>query len=217
MSVVDDQHTAAEAKWLSAWLEGPKRTRWTSLPPQVEDLARDVGLPDQTGVTRRLSDWWSEGVVHLVFLRHFGCSCLSERWDRLSGELSELASAGATTLAIAQGEPERTAAVAARRGYPFPILSDPDRRAYEAFGLLEGTPAQVLHDFPWKPDDRETVDRLFAPRKGTERAVVDDPWQLPGEFVIAPGGRISLAHRYQFCEDYPPQGVLLGAIAAASA
>ena len=25
------------------------------------------------------------------------------------------------------------------------------------------------------------------------RAVVDDPWQLPGEFIIAPGGRIALA------------------------
>ena len=171
-------------------------------------------VPDQNGTPRHLSEWWSKGVVHLVFLRHFGCSCLSERWDQMRDQLSELASAGATTVAIAQGEPERTAEVAARRGYPFPILCDPSRRAYEAFGLLEGTPPQVLHDFPWKPGDRETVDKLFAPRKGTERAVVDDPWQLPGEFVIAPGGRIALAHRYQFCEDYPPQGVLLGAIAA---
>jgi peroxiredoxin len=214
-STVVDLHEAAEAKWLAAWLAGPKRTRWSSLPPQVGDQAPDIERLDAAGRVRRLSDWWSAGPVHLIFLRHFGCSCLSERWDRLRDDLEGLTNAGAATIAITQGEPTRTAEVAARRGYPFPILCDPDRRAYEAFGLVEGTPAQILHDFPWRPDDRETVDTLFAPRKGTERAVVDDPWQLPGEFVIAQGGQIALAHRYQYCEDFPPQAVLLGAIAAA--
>jgi peroxiredoxin len=214
-ATVRDQHEAAEAEWLTAWLAGPKRTRWTSLPPQVDDWAPDIELPDAAGRVRRLSEWWSAGTVHLIFLRHFGCSCLSERWDRLRDELAAIADAGAATVAVAQGEPERTAEVAARRGYPFPILCDPERRAYEAFGLLEGTPAQILHDFPWRPDDSQTVNKLFAPRRGTERAVVDDPWQLPGEFVIARGGRIALTHRYQYCEDYPPQAVLLGAIAAA--
>lgn len=213
---VHEQHEAAEAEWLSAWLAGPKRTRWTSLPPQVGDQAPDVELPDASGRVRRLSEWWSAGPVHLIFLRHFGCSCLSERWDRLRDELAAIGDMGATTVAVAQGEPERTADVAARRGYSFPILCDPDRRAYDAFGLLEGTPAQVLHDFPWRPDDRESVEKFFAPRMKTERAVVDDPWQLPGEFIIAQTGRIALAHRYQYCEDFPPQAVLLGAIAAAN-
>jgi len=204
-----------EAKWLTAWLAGPRRTRWPILPPQVGDQAPDVQLPDASGRVRRLSEWWSAGPVHLIFLRHFGCMCLSERWVRLRDELAALAGAGAETVAIAQGESERTAEVAIRRGYPFPILCDPGRRAYEAFGLPEGTPAQILHDVPWRPGDRATGAELVTSRKGTERAVVDDPWQLPGEFVIAQGGRIALAHRYQYCEDFPPQAVLLGAIAAA--
>lgn len=209
------QHERAEARWLKAWLAGPQRTRWSSLPPQVGDPAPDIELPDATGRVRHLSEWWSAGPVLLIFLRHFGCSCLSDRWDRLRDELAGLKDAGAVVVAVAQGEPERTSDVAARRGYSFPILCDPGRSAYEAFGLLEGTPAQVLHDFPWHPDDSESVASVFAPRKGTERAVVDDPWQLPGEFVIAPGGRIALAHRYQYCEDFPPQAVLSGAITAA--
>jgi hypothetical protein len=45
--------------------------------------------------------------------------------------------------------------------------------------------------------------------------VVDSPWQLPGEFVIGSDGVIRLAHRYQYCEDFPPKKVLLGAIATA--
>ena len=56
---------------------------------------------------------------------------------------------------------------------------------------------------------------FLEPRRGTARAVVDSSWQLPGEFVVAVDGRIQLAHRYQYCEDFPPKTVLLGAIAAA--
>lgn len=213
--IVDRQHAAAEAEWLAAWLEGPRRTRWTTLPPQAGDPAPDLELPDTSGATRRLSEFWAQGVIHLAFLRHFGCSCLAERWEGLQADLGRLEAAGARLVAVALGEPERTAAVAARRGYPFAILCDPDRRAYEAYGLLEGQPAQVLHDFPWQPGDRAAFEQHFASRKGTERAVVDNPWQLPGEFVIDRGGRIALAHRYQYCEDFPPTSVLLGAIAAA--
>ena len=52
-------------------------------------------------------------------------------------------------------------------------------------------------------------------RRGTERAFVDSPWQLPGEFVVATDVRLVLTHRYQYWEDFPPKTVLLGAIAAA--
>ena len=38
------------------------------------DLQRlaDLELPDATGQTRRLGDYWAERPVILVFLRHFG-------------------------------------------------------------------------------------------------------------------------------------------------
>ena len=211
----DEQQQSAEARWREAWLAGPQRTRWEALPLQVGDAAPDLELPDATGAPRRLSDFWSNGPLHLVFMRHFGCSCLRERWESLRDELPAYAEAGATTVAFCQAEPERAAAVAARRGYPFTLLCDPDRAAYAAFGLLEGTVAQILHDFAWGPGDTTTGDEWLAARRDSERALVDSPWQLPGEFVIAPGGRITLAHRAQFCEDFPARGVVLGAIAAA--
>ena len=135
-----------------------------------------------------------------------------EEAERLRARLP----AGATVVAVCQAEPERAAAVATRRGYRFPLLCDPERTAYRAYGLLEGTPAQILHDFPWRPNDMETAQTMFCePRRGTERAVVDSPWQLPGEFVVATDGVLVLTHRYQYCEDFPPKTVLLGAVAAA--
>ena len=216
MPEIAELEVAAEERWLASWLTGPTRTRYESLPPQAGDQAPDLTLPDTSGEPRHLSDFWAHGPALLVFMRHFGCSCLMERWEGLKDELADYAEAGARVVAICQAEPERARAVAERRGYAFPVLCDPERSAYQTFGLLEGQPSQILHDFPWRPHDEETARTLFLePRRGTERAVVDSPWQLPGEFVIGSNGRIGLAHRYQYCEDFPPKTVLLGAIAAA--
>jgi len=79
---------AAEETWSSEFLEGPSRTRWTDLPVQAGDAAPDITLPDITlpdtsGKVRRLSEWWDEGPVHLVFMRHYGCGCLADRWEEL--------------------------------------------------------------------------------------------------------------------------------------
>lgn len=209
------QVAAAEAAWLAGWLAGPTRTRWTSLPVQVGDSAPDLELADSTGARRRLSDAWASGPAVLVFLRHFGCSCLRERWESLEPALGAISDAGATVHLIGQAEPERTAAVAARRGYPSPVWCDPDRAAYDAYGVLQGTPPQVVHDFAWHAGDEALAEEMGrSARRGTERALMDDPWQLPGEFVVGADGRIALAHRAQYCEDFPATGVLLGAIAS---
>lgn len=208
---------AAEQRWLASWLTGPTHTRYDELPVQAGDPAPDLVLPDTAGAPRQLSEFWADGPAHVLFLRHFGCSCLAERWDTLKDDLAVLEAAGAHVVAVCQADPQRALAVAKRRGYPFPLLCDPRRTAYAAFGLLEGSPSQVVHDFPWKPGDPAGAQTMgLDARRGTERAFVDNPWQLPGEFVVGRDGRIVHAHRAQFCEDFPPRTVLLGAIAAAS-
>jgi peroxiredoxin len=103
---------AAEQRWLASWLEGPTRTRYEELPPQAGDLAPDPLLPDTSGEPRRLSDFWTHGPVLVIFMRHFGCSCLQERWEGLKIELADYANAGARVVAICQAEPERAWAVA---------------------------------------------------------------------------------------------------------
>lgn len=214
--LVARQQQAGEETWIREFLAGPERLRWSELPVQIGDMAPDIELPETSGSRRRLSSWWTEGPVHLVFMRHYGCGCLANRWEELNPVLEKIQLAGATTVAIGQAEPERSAAVAARRGYDFPVLSDPERQAYAAFGLLDGAVPTVFHDEAWTANDQAAAEKMTASRRGTERALVDHAWQLPGEFVIARGGRLVLAHRAQHCEDFPPTGVLIGAITAAA-
>ena len=212
---IDALQQAAEETWIREFLAGPTRTRLTELPPQDGDQAPDLELPDATGAPRRLSEFWADRPVHLLFMRQFGCGCLADRWELLETGQQLIAEAGARMVAVCQAEPERAAVVADRRGYDFPLLCDPELSAYQAYGLPEGVPATITQDFPWKPGDTATAEQWTASRRGTERALVDHMWQLPGEFVVARGGRIVLAHRAQYCEDFPFNEVILGAIAAA--
>ena len=48
------------------------------------------------------------------------------------------------------------------------------------------------------------------------RPVADNPFLLPGEFVIAPGGRIVLAYRYHYCDNYPDEETLTESIREAA-
>lgn len=211
--LVDRQIAAAEARWEAGWRTGPTRLRWEAVPVQVGDPAPTAELPDHEGRPYRLEATWAAGPALILFWRHFGCSCGMDRAGRLQQELADLRAAGTTVVIVGQGEPERAARYRMGQGLDVPILADPDRALYQRYGLLQGTTAQLLFDAsdPFLRCDLEAGLGLAASRHGSDRALVDDPWQLPGEFVVGPDGRIAHAHRYQWCEDYPDARVLLAA------
>jgi len=204
----------AEKKWLAHWKQGPTRLRWGRTPLQVGDAAPDFALHNTAGETVHLRDFWKNGPAVLLFWRHYGCSCGFERAERLKKEYEQYVEMGATVVAIGQGEPERSAHYAKERGLPCTILSDPSLKVFETYDLLEGKPSQILFDAPdeFLFGDYEAGVELLKSRSGTDRALVDSPWQLPGEMVIDQQGIIQLAYRYQFCEDYPDPLVLIAAI-----
>jgi hypothetical protein len=104
--------------------------------------------------------------------------------------------AGATVV-IGQGEPERSRAYAEKYGLPCPILCDPRFQAYEAFGLLEGTPAQILFD---APDAFLRCDYDAGLRKHAGR------WAING---AAPGSRPAVRDRRPW---HRPVGLSLPAL-----
>lgn len=213
MSIIEEQQ-AAEQEWLDAWHHGPQRLRWDRVPLQIGDAAPDINLPDHTGKMVQLSSLWAESSALILFWRHFGCSCGHDRAARLKAEYAQYTDAGASVVVIGQGEPARSAQYRKHTGIPCPVLCDPDRTTYQAFDLLEGTTAQVLFDAPDTFLRREPAvgESLAASRHDTDRAAVDSPWQLPGEFVVGRGGTVQLAYRYQYCEDWPDPRVLTAGI-----
>jgi hypothetical protein len=149
-----------------------------------------------------------------MFWRHYGCSCGRDRARRLSAEYKDFVMTGVNVVVIGQGEPEGAAAYANKNNIPCPVLCDPTYKVYEAYDLLEGRTSQILFD---ATDELLKCDfnagrQLSDERHGTERAAVDNPWQLPGEFVVDKKGIIKLAYRYQYCEDWPNPLVLIAGI-----
>lgn len=212
--VTEDPTPACEQIWWRHWVDGPRRTRWETLPPQVGDQAPEADLIDEAGNPARLTDAWSGGPALVLFWRHFGCGCGLDRAARLRDETSAYQGAGANVVIVGQGDPERARAYSSKYQLPVPVLVDADESAYRAYGLLEGTESQVLFD---APDDflgrGEAAGRGFVEqRRAMDRPLVDNPWLLPGEFVVGADGVIRHAHRYQHCEDFPDPRVHVAAI-----
>ena len=214
MSKIDQQIADAEQEWMSAWERGPTRTRWTKIPLQMGDAAPDFELLDSSGNKVKLSSFWNDKPALLLFWRHYGCSCGRDRAARLREEYPKYIELGANVVVIGQGEPERAAVYAEKNRLPCPVLCDPAYQVYQAYDLLEGKTSQVLFDAPdeYLKCDLEAGKNLQESRHGTERAAVDSPWQLPGEFVIDEKGIIRLVYRYQYCEDWPNPLVLIAGI-----
>ena len=208
---------AAARQWLDRWATGPIRERWTDLPPQRGDQAPSPSLLEaRTGQVVSLDTMWADRPALLLFWRHFGCSCGRDRADRLRAELPGYTAAGATVVLIGQGERERTLWYADANGIPetLPLLCDPEEVAYRAFGLLEGGPIEVLFDAPdeFLECDAEAGRRMAAERRELGRPNVDNPWLLPGEFVVAPDGRLVTTYRFAHCEHWIDPRVNIAAI-----
>lgn len=196
---------AAEQRWLRNWDKGPTRRRWTSLPIQNGDPAPDFQLKDSTGQSRLLSEFWKDRPALLVFWRHFGCGCGVGRAERLANEYERFTKAGANTVVVGQGEPERAAWYKQKFSVPCPILIDPDEHVYRAYGLLEVSPWLLLG----KPvPEREYFENLIKVHREKGRPVADNPFLLPGEFVINTRGKLVFSYRYQYCDNYPDPDIL---------
>jgi len=209
----------AEDEYLRRWDQGPTRLRWESLPLQVQDEAIDFEFPSSKGGTARLSDFWQERPALILFWRHFGCGCGLDRAAMLQEEYADFVSAGANVVIVAMADPERSARYAKKYRLPdVPILSDMEFKAYEAYGVLEGKTTQLLFDAPdeYLRGEHQACMNLMQTRREIDQHMVDNPWQLAGEFVVDPQGVIRLVHRYNHCEDYPNPLVLVAAIREAA-
>lgn len=208
MPSVIDLVAAAEAEWLDRWSSGPVEPEPTALPTGAS--APDLVLPDHTGASRSLSEFWSAGPALVMFWRHFGCGCGTERATRLVDEYPALRETGLEPVIIGQGEPGRAAAYRDLHDLPCPVLCDPDHAAYRAWGLGHWPVARVLFDAPreYWTHPRDLGAAFQDDRRDQGNPAVDDPWRAVAEFVVGPDASVLLTYAYQYCEDFPDVRVL---------
>jgi peroxiredoxin len=203
-----------EEDFFRIWQNGPEVTRWDTLPVQVGDAAPGFVLPDQMGTAVALGDVLASGPAIVLFWRHFACGCGADRAARLRDELDDYRATGASVLVIGQGLPVQAAAFAEEHDLDLPILTDEDRSTCRAYGLLDALLPQVVFDAPqwlWSYSE-ETANRFIEDRRIVGRRLVNNPWLLPGEFVVAEDGTLNHTHRYQHCEDFPDPRILITAV-----
>jgi peroxiredoxin len=211
MKTLEELTTAAQDTWLSTWTEGPVEPEGSGLAQGA--IAPDRVLYDETGTERRLSEFWDGCSALVMFWRHFGCSCGVARAEGLVAECPAYVQAGLQPVIVAQGEPARASAYRDRHQLPCPILTDPRRDAYRAYGLGQWSVERILYDAPTEflRHQHDLGERFQAGRAAAGTPLVDDPWRAVGEFVIAPEGRVRLPYLYQYCEDFPDPRVLTAA------
>ena len=113
--------------------------------------------------------------------------------------------AGGDVALITMGTPQQANTFRQRLRLPFPVLADPDRAAYRAFGLDSGSLWQIAGPRVWL----KGVKALF---RGGASQPVGDVRQMPGAFVIDREGVIRFAHYARHSADYPQHAAMLAAV-----
>jgi peroxiredoxin len=161
--------------------------------------APDARLYDAAGVEIALSRCWSERPALLFFLRHFGCALCREHLQRVRGVYPAIQARGGSAVAVTFGEPHGAARFAQMQGLPFPVLADPARHAYHAFGLTDGHLVDVF-------DPAALLRQAAQALRGNIPYItsIAAASQRGGVFIVDGSGIVRLAHIATPIYNYPP-------------
>ncbi len=173
--------------------------------------APDVLLKDTENREVKLSQLWAEGPLLLAFTRHFGCTQCKEMLSELVAGREQIKEAGLSIVVITQGTPESTALFAEEHAPGLYCLADPDRKAYQAYGLERGTLFQTFLNLKVlaavKRSQRKGY-KVEAPPEG------QDAMLMSGTFIISREGRVLLPFYYDDIADHPALELFLNGVLA---
>ena len=136
-----------------------------------------------------------ERLVHLQMRRFAGCPICSLHLRTFALRHEELVAARVVEVAVFHSSVANIRKV--HTNQPFAIVADPERRLYDELGV--GTSASAMLDpSVWLAAARALHAGASAdPRAGSG----DGSFGLPGDFLIAPDGRIVAAYRGAHADD----------------
>jgi peroxiredoxin len=172
-------------------------------------IAPDLKLQGVDGAEIQLSSLWAQRPLLLAFTRHFGCTQCKEMLEELVSGRERIAKAGLNLAVVTQGTPELTAAFARQYAPGLLCLADPQRKAYQAYGLERGTLFQTFLNLKvWRAifRSRRKGYPVELPPEG------QDAMQMSGSFIISRQGTIELPYYYDHIADHPPLELLLSGV-----
>ena len=101
---------------------------------EVGDTAPGFSLPDAAGNTVNLSDYKGRKVIVYFYPAASTPGCTKEACD-FRDNLDELNGAGLDVLGISPDKPEKLAKFRDAEELTFPLLSDPEHKVAEAYGV----------------------------------------------------------------------------------
>jgi len=180
---------------------------------KFNDPAPDLEILTAENNLIRLSSLWSEKTLALVFTRHFGCPQCKEMLSQIVASKSEIEQAGLAIVAVTQGTPAETLEFCKRQAPGVACLSDPERKAYRAYGLEGGSLWQVIFS------PQALLGALRAWRHGHRTELPprgQDVMQMSGTFIIGTDGKIRLPYYYDTIADHPLTDLLLRGVLGTS-
>jgi peroxiredoxin len=173
----------------------------------MEKVAIDrLELVDLQRHSVNLQDYFQEYSL-LIFLRHLAWLPCQHHLGEVKSAKSEFDRRGVTIVVISFAAPERLLPYQKHHQWPFVILTDPKRHAYQAFALQRLSLLRVF-----SPATLRLYFRLLREGKKLQNYGQDDYYQAGGDFLIDRKGGILFAHRSQDPADRPAVSTLLGEI-----
>jgi putative ABC transport system permease protein len=172
-------------------------------------IAPDLTLQTPACEPVQLSSLWAEKPLLLAFTRHFGCTQCKEMLDELTANKDAIEKAGLRIAVVTQGTPEATAEFAQQYAPGLFVLADPERKAYQAFGLERGNLFQTfLNPKVWSAiaKSRKKGYQVEPPPAG------QDAMQMSGTFIINRDGKVELPYYYDNIADHPSTDLLLNGV-----
>ncbi len=98
------------------------------------DMAPGFSLEDASGRARSLSEWKGRKIILYFYPKDDTPGCTKEACG-FRDRHAEISSKGAIVVGISADKPASHAKFAEKYGLPFVLLSDPEHRALEAYGV----------------------------------------------------------------------------------
>lgn len=102
--------------------------------PAIGEKAPEFSLPDSTGRTVHLKDFRGKKVILYFYPKDQTPGCTKEACS-FNDRISEFRKRGAVVLGVSADSVESHASFAERYGLRFPLLSDPDKKVINAYGV----------------------------------------------------------------------------------